>query len=140
MGKEGQKLTTQGKFSEGLVNFRSALQAIPLSAAADAQEEKNLMEMIDVCREYVTFTRLEGARKQLNPETQLARNVEMAAYLTAVKVQSKTHQCLALQLAMFTSFKIGNFITSASFAKRLLQGSWGDQGAAIIPKAKQILA
>merc|ERR1711920_167122 len=26
------------------------------------------------------------------------------------------------------------------FAKRLLQGSWGDQGAAILPKAKQILA
>jgi coatomer protein complex subunit alpha (xenin) len=137
--KEGQKLTTQGKFGEALTIFRSALQMIPLSVAADAVEEKNLTEMIDWCREYVNFTRMEVARKQL-PATEVARNIEMAAYLTCCKVQSKTHQCLALQLAMFTSFKNANYVTAASFAKRLVQGSWGDQGNAIVPKARQVLA
>merc|ERR1719188_840429 len=96
--------------------------------------------MIEVCREYVNFTRLEVTRKQLNPQTEIARNVELAAYLTACKVQSKTHQCLALQLAMFTSFKNANYVTAASFAKRLIQGSWGEQGNAIVPKARQVLA
>lgn len=138
--KEGQKLTTQGKFGEGLALFRYALQVIPLSAAADAAEEKNLMEMIEVCREYVNFTRLEVTRKQLNQQTEVARNIELAAYLTCCKVQSKTHQCLALQLAMFTSFKMQNFVTAASFAKRLIQGNWGEQGNAIIPKARQVVA
>jgi len=137
--KEGQKLTTQGKFGEALTMFRSALQAIPLSYATDAQEEKNLTEMIEWCREYVNFTRMEVARKQL-AATDVARNIEMASYLTACKVQSKTHQCLALQLAMFTSFKNQNFVTAASFAKRLVQGSWGEQGAAIVPKARQVMA
>jgi len=137
--KEGQKLTTQGKFGEALTMFRSALQAIPLSVATDAQEEKNLTEMIEWCREYVNFTRMEVARKQL-AATDVARNIEMAAYLTCCKVQSKTHQCLALQLAMFTSFKNSNFVTAASFAKRLVQGNWGEQGNAIVPKARQVLA
>jgi len=137
--KEGQKLTTQGKFGEALTMFRSALQAIPLSVANDAQEEKNLTEMIEWCREYVNFTRMETSRKQL-AATDLARNIEMASYLTCCKVQSKTHQCLALQLAMFTSFKNGNYVTAASFAKRLVQGSWGEQGNAIVPKARQVLA
>merc|ERR1719215_23176 len=137
--KEAQKLVTGGKFADALAGFQAALQAIPLSVAADATEERNLMDMIDVCREYITFTRMEVARKQL-PPTEVARNIEMAAYLTCVKVQSKVHQCLALQLAMFTSFKNQNFLTAASFARRLIQGSWGEQGAAIVPKARQVLA
>mmetsp|Transcript_36046 Transcript_36046/g.103666 ORF Transcript_36046/g.103666 Transcript_36046/m.103666 type:complete len:1217 (-) Transcript_36046:133-3783(-) len=137
--KEAQRLTTQGKFGEGLIQFRHALQVIPLSAAANSAEEKDLLEMIEVCREYVNFTRMEVARKQLDTAS-LARNVELAAYLTCCKVQSKTHQFLALQLAMFTAFKAQNFVSAASFAKRLIQGSWGEQGTAILPKARQVLA
>mmetsp|Transcript_113163 Transcript_113163/g.359656 ORF Transcript_113163/g.359656 Transcript_113163/m.359656 type:complete len:1221 (+) Transcript_113163:191-3853(+) len=137
--KEAQKLTTAGKFGEALTWFRSALQIIPLSAAADAAEEKSLLEVIEWCREYVNFARLEVARKQL-PLTDVARNVEMSSYLTCCKVQSKTHQCLALNLAMFTSYKGNNFVTAASFAKRMIQGSWGEQGNAMVPKAKQVLA
>jgi len=137
--KEGQKLTTGAKFADALGIFRSALQAIPLSAATDATDEKNLLDMIECAREYVNFTRLEVARKQLGPEA-IQRNIEMAAYLTCCKVQSKTHQFLALQLAIGVSFKAQNFVTAASFARRVVQGSWGDQGAAFVPKAKQVLA
>jgi len=137
--KEAQKLTTAGKFGDALAAFRAALQAIPLSVATDAQDEKVLTDMIECCREYINFCRVEVARKQLAP-TDVGRNVELAAYMTACKVQSKTHQCLALQLAMFTSFKAQNFVTAASFARRIVQGAWGEQGNAIVPKARQVLA
>jgi len=138
--REAQRLLTQGKFGEGLSLLQYALQVIPLSAAKDSAEEKVLVEMIEVCREYVNFTRLEVARKRLNPQTEVARNVEMAAYLTCCKVQSKFHHGLALKLAMTTSFRMQNFVTAASFARRLIQGSWGDQGATLVPQARQVLA
>merc|ERR1711972_1156494 len=133
--KEANKLTTKGNFPDALKTFRHALQVIPLSAAADSTEEKSLLEMIDVCREYVNFTRMEVTRKQLGPQD-LARNVELSAYMTCCKVQSKTHQCLALQLAMTTSYKNQNFVTAASFAKHLIQGSYGEQGARVLPTAR----
>mmetsp|Transcript_35164 Transcript_35164/g.101263 ORF Transcript_35164/g.101263 Transcript_35164/m.101263 type:complete len:1217 (+) Transcript_35164:108-3758(+) len=137
--KEAQKLLTAGKFGDGLNLFRHALQVIPLSAAKDSAEEKALLEMIEVCREYVNFTRLEMTRKQLAP-TDAARNIDLAAYMTCCKVQSKIHNCLALRLAMSESYRLQNFVTAASFAKRLVQGNWGEQGNAIIPKARQVVA
>mmetsp|Transcript_23313 Transcript_23313/g.51496 ORF Transcript_23313/g.51496 Transcript_23313/m.51496 type:complete len:1215 (-) Transcript_23313:268-3912(-) len=121
--KEGQKLTTQGKFSEGLEVFRNALLSIPLSVATDAKEEQQLLEMIDICREYTTAMRLEVTRKGLDA-SQTARVVELAAYLTCCKLQS-AHIMLTLRVAMSTAFKAQNFLTAASFAKRMVQGNFG---------------
>lgn len=138
--KESQKLFTDGKFADSLAGFRSALQSIPLSSAPDATDERNLLDMIECCREYVNFTRMEVNRRQLDPATQTARVIELAAYLTCWKLQSKTHQCLALQLAMGACFKSQNYLTCASFARRLVQGNWGEQGAQIQARARQALA
>merc|ERR1712203_825021 len=41
---------------------------------------------------------------------------------------------------MTTSFKNQNFVTAASFAKRLVQGNWGEQGANVVSKARQVVA
>jgi len=141
--KEGMQLTTRGVFDKALVRFRGALQTIPLSVAADAQEEQHLLALIDTCREYVNFMRMEVARKQLDQVTDVVRNLEMAAYLTCVRL-TPAHRYLALQLALTVSFNIGNFMTCASFAKRLIQGSWDSlpcnvRLAAPIDKAKRVL-
>jgi len=137
--KEAHRLTTQGKFNEVLTIFRSALQAIPLSVANDAREEQQLMEIIDMCREYVNLCRLEVTRKGLDP-SQLARNVELAAYLTTCKVQP-SHLFLTLQLAMGTSFKAQNYVTAASFAKRLIQGNFPnpEKNKDVLTKARQLV-
>lgn len=137
--KEAHKLTTQGKFNEVLTIFRSALQAIPLSVANDAREEQQLTEIIEMCREYVNLCRLEVTRKSLDP-TNMARNVELAAYLTCCKVQP-SHQMLTLQLAMSTSFKAQNFVTAASFAKRLIQGNFPnpEKNKEVLAKARQLV-
>ena len=62
--REALRMVTSGKFNDALNAFRSVLQAIPISVANDANEERQLTEMIDTCREYVNFARL-----QVDPET-----------------------------------------------------------------------
>lgn len=122
--KKGLRFTQDGKFNDALGVFRSVLQSIPLSVAKDAQEERQLTDMIEMCREYVTFTRLEVARKALDPAAGTGRQIELNAYMTCCKVQ-QSHLLLSLRLAMSTSFKNGNYITASSFAKRIIQGNFG---------------
>lgn len=57
-----------------------------------------------VCREYVNFTRLEVARKRLNPQTEVARNVEMAAYLTCCKASIRVRCRVCVGLAPTEAF------------------------------------
>jgi coatomer protein complex subunit alpha (xenin) len=134
--KDASRLTTSGKFSDALTGFRSALQAIPLSVAHDQSEEKTLTEMITTCTEYLNFCRLETTRKGVDP-TNVARAVELASYFTCCKV-SQPHKLLALQLAMSTAFKAQNYVSSASFAKRLIQGFNTEKNKDVIAKAKQV--
>jgi coatomer protein complex subunit alpha (xenin) len=138
--KDAHKLTSEGKFKESLGIFRSALQCIPLSVASDAKEEQQLTEMIDVCRDYTIGMSLEITRKALDP-TNVARNIELAAYFTCCKLNG-SHSFLALQGAMATAFKGQNFVTAASFAKRLLQGNFGNmqKPAESVAKAKKLMA
>merc|ERR1712232_1150886 len=103
----------------------------------DREEEQKLMEMIDMCREYISMCRIEVARKSLDPSN-AGRSVELCAYMTCCKVQP-THMQLALQLAMVTSFKAQNFVTAASFAKRLMTGNFGspEKMKDVLAKARQ---
>jgi coatomer protein complex subunit alpha (xenin) len=137
--KDAHKLTSEGKFKESLSIFRSALQCIPLSYANDQKEEEQLMDMIQVCTNYTIGMRLELARKALDP-SDVARNIELAAYFTCCKLQG-SHSFLALQGAMATAFKGQNFVTAASFAKRLLQGNFGNmtKPPESVAKAKKLL-
>jgi coatomer protein complex subunit alpha (xenin) len=137
--KEAYQKVSQGAFKESLTIFRSSLQCIPLSFANDAKDEQSLTEMIDVCREYTNAMRLELARKSLDP-TQVARNIELAAYFTCCKLNG-SHSFLALQTAMATAFKGQNFVTAASFAKRLVQGNFNNlnKPAEMVAKAKKLL-
>jgi len=137
--KDALKLTTQGKFAEALENFRCVLQSIPLSVAQDAKEEQQLTEMIEMCREYVNAMRLEVTRKALDP-TLVARSVELSAYLTCCKLQP-AHQILTLRVAMSTSYNAQNFVTAASFAKRLVQGNFGSapKPQEVVAKARKLL-
>jgi len=134
--KEGRQLVTQGKFEQALYAFRSVVQSIPLSVAKDATEEKNSLEMIDICREYINAMRLEVTRKGEDPIG--ARCLELAAYMTCCNLQPG-HKILTLRVAMTVAFKAQNFVTAASFAKRLVQGNYGASAAEVVAKARQLL-
>jgi len=138
--KEANRLTTQGRFKDALAVYRAVLQSIPLSVAADATEEQNLLGMVETCREYVGAMRLETTRQSFDAAEQSARKVELSAYLACCKLQP-VHLMLTLRVAMTTSFKAGNFVTAASFAKRLIQGNFGSvqKPADVVTQAKKVL-
>eukprot|EP01100_Stratorugosa_tubuloviscum_P014823 TRINITY_DN813_c1_g1_i1.p1 TRINITY_DN813_c1_g1~~TRINITY_DN813_c1_g1_i1.p1 ORF type:complete len:1210 (-),score=610.19 TRINITY_DN813_c1_g1_i1:110-3739(-) len=120
--KNGYKITTAGKFGEALSIFVNILQSIPLLVVESRKEVAEVKELIGICREYTIGLRMELYRKEAqtaNSENP-ARLTELAAYFTHCNMQP-IHVMLSLRAAMNAAFKIKNFITAASFSRRLLE-------------------
>eukprot|EP01102_Stenamoeba_stenopodia_P015742 TRINITY_DN5405_c0_g1_i1.p1 TRINITY_DN5405_c0_g1~~TRINITY_DN5405_c0_g1_i1.p1 ORF type:complete len:1071 (+),score=284.34 TRINITY_DN5405_c0_g1_i1:663-3875(+) len=117
--KAGYKATTGGKFSEALALFLSILHHIPLLVVDSKQEVNEVKELITICREYITGLRLELHRKEIATENQV-RLTELAAYFTHCNLQP-IHLMLSLRSAMNAAYKIKNFVSAASFARRLME-------------------
>ncbi|KAL8448978.1 hypothetical protein Emed_003330 [Eimeria media] len=124
--REAHKLVTGGKFSEALAAFRQALLTLTLAVAENQEEEQQLLEMLEICRTYITGMRLETARLALG-EADAKRNLELVAYFSCCRLQP-SHAFLVLRRAM-------------SFARRLLSGTYsGLKGAPEeLAKAKKVL-
>jgi len=73
-------------------------------------------ELLEICREYITALRLKSA----NSIAVGVRQLELSALFTHCKLQP-SHMALALNLAMTQSYKGGNFIHAAAFARRMLE-------------------
>jgi coatomer protein complex subunit alpha (xenin) len=86
------------------------------------EEVRKAQELIAICREYIVGLSMEAARKDLPKESleDQKRSCEMAAYFTHSELQP-IHQILTLRTALNLSFKLKNFRTAASFARRLLE-------------------
>ena len=82
---------------------------------------------------------LQVASKKLTPD-KVAQIIELNSYLTCCKLQPY-HQFLALKSAMGACFKAENFVTAASFAKRMAQGNFGppEKTKDDVQKARQVL-
>merc|ERR1712013_629332 len=91
------QLTTSGKFTEAVTNFRSILLSIPLLVMESKRKEHpkaTVEDQVRVC--------------------------EMAAYFTHCNLQP-VHQILTLRTALNLFFKLKNYKTAGSFARRLLE-------------------
>ncbi|KAL8441569.1 hypothetical protein Emag_007062 [Eimeria magna] len=137
--REAHKLVTGGKFAEALAAFRQSLLTLTLAVAENQEEEQQLLEMLEICRTYITGMRLETARLSLG-EADAKRNLELVAYFSCCRLQP-SHAFLVLRRAMSVAWKAQNFITAASFARRLLSGTYsGLKGAPEeLAKAKKVL-
>lgn len=116
------QLTTAGKFNEAVDRFRTLLLNVPLLIVDNKEEVRKAVELITICREYIVGLTMEAARKELPKDTidDQKRSCEMAAYFTHAELQP-IHQILTLRTALNSSFKLKNFRTAASFARRLLE-------------------
>lgn len=116
--RSGYRFFQGGKFKESQEAFASVLRDIPLVVTDNRNEASEVKEMLEICREYITALRIKTAiaENASNP----ARCTELSAYFTHCNLQP-AHLLLALRLAMATSFKHKNFITTAGFARRLLE-------------------
>ena len=116
------QLTTGGKFVESSEKFRSILLSIPLLVVEAKQDETEAVQLREVCMNYLVGLTMECARKEMPKATleDQIRICEMAAYFSHCNLQS-VHQILTLRTACNLFFKIKNFKTSGSFARRLLE-------------------
>jgi len=140
MLRDAHRMVTAGKFAEALVAFQHIIQCIPLIVAASQEEESQALELLSICRSYILGMRIECMRIQV-AQDDVARSVELAGYFTCCKMQP-FHQFLVLKLAMGVAFKANNFITTAHFARRLIQGNFSlvKGSADELSKAKKVLA
>jgi coatomer protein complex subunit alpha (xenin) len=131
--KSGYKATTLGKFGEALRLFSSILHTIPLIVVDTRREVDEVKELIVIVKEYVLGLQMVVKSKEM--EGDVVRQQELAAYFTHCNLQTP-HLRLALLNAMIVSFKAGNLITAANFARRLLETNPPEaQGK----KARQVL-
>jgi len=116
------QMTTQGKFVEAVEKFRSILLSVPLLVVDKRQDISEAQELLGICREYIVGLQMEVLRKDMPKETleEQKRSCEMAAYFTHCNLQP-VHLILTLRTALNLFFKLKNFKTAASFARRLLE-------------------
>ena len=116
--RTGYRQFQGGKFNDAKATFISVLIDIPLVVTDNRNEANEVKEMLEICREYITSIRIKSAISEniSNP----ARCTELSAYFTHCNLQP-AHLLLALRSAMGTAFKYKNFISAASFARRLLE-------------------
>jgi coatomer protein complex subunit alpha (xenin) len=132
--KLGYKVTTEGKFTEALKIFLGILHMIPLVVVDNRKEVDEVKELVGICKEYVLAIRIELKRKATTDD--IVRQQELAAYFTHCNLQS-VHLKLSLHSAMVLAYKGKNFLTAATFCRRLLELNPSQQIAA---KARQVLA
>ncbi|XP_067949452.1 coatomer subunit alpha-like isoform X2 [Watersipora subatra] len=120
--QQAYQLTTLGKFVDAIEKFRGILLTVPLLVVESRQDITEAQQLVDICREYIVGLSMEIARKEL-PKATLSdqkRLCEMAAYFTHCSLQPQ-HLILTLKTAQTLFFKLKNFKTAASFARRLLE-------------------
>lgn len=116
------QLTTNGKFAKAIEKLQGILLSVPLLVVDTKQDIAEAQQLIQICREYIIGLKMETERKSL-PRATLAeqkRICEMAAYFTHCNLQP-VHQILTLQVAVNLFYKLKNYKTAASFARRLLE-------------------
>ncbi|XP_022914728.1 coatomer subunit alpha [Onthophagus taurus] len=116
------QLTTGGKFSEAIERFQELLLQVTLLVVDNKQETAEAEQLLKICSEYILGLKMETLRKSTPKGTidEQKRQCEMAAYFTHCNLQP-VHQMLTLRTALNMFFKMKNYKTAASFAKRLLE-------------------
>lgn len=95
---------------------------ITLLTVESKQEMSEAQQLLKICTEYIVGLKMETLRKSLPKSTaeEQKRQCEMAAYFTHCNLQP-VHQILTLRTALNMFFKLKNYKTATSFAKRLLE-------------------
>ncbi|XP_049801148.1 coatomer subunit alpha [Schistocerca nitens] len=116
------QLVTLGKFTDAIQKMRSIIWRVPLLVVDTKQEVAEADQLLEICKEYITGMLMELERKEHPKETfeQQKRVCEMAAYFTHCNLQP-VHQILTLRTALNLFFRLKNYKTAASFARRLLE-------------------
>ncbi len=115
--------------------FINILHIIPVVVVDSRKEVDEVKELLGIAKDYALALRIELKRKDPALKDDPVRQAELAAYFTHCTLQP-THLKLSLQSAMSICFKLKNFGTAATFARRLLELSLSPQ---VATRARQVL-
>ncbi|GMF15276.1 unnamed protein product [Phytophthora lilii] len=118
--KHAYRSFTGAKFDDVKTHCESILHSIPFLAVDSKEEAEKVKGLLTVCREYLLACRIRAEVAAVPLESDPKRNIELSAYFTHCELQLP-HLVLTLKIAMTNAFKAGNFITAASFCRRLLE-------------------
>lgn len=116
--KRAYKAVTEGKFAEGLRLFSAILHVIPLIVVETRKEVDEVKELMTIARDYTIAMLVELKRREVKDDPH--RSAELAAYFTHCNLQ-RVHLALSLRAAMSAFFKLKNYNSCATFARRLLE-------------------
>ena len=116
---------------------RELLQQIPLCVFQNMEEEVEIRNFVELAREYLLAAKLDQAKKHGDS----TRLLECVCLMADCRLQS-AHQLLVLHSAMVATYKHGNFIDAAAFARRILGHSdiSAPKNASLETKARKVLA
>ncbi|KAI0230835.1 hypothetical protein L0F63_007459 [Massospora cicadina] len=117
--KEGYRQFKANLIDEAQQQFTKTLQLVPLLIVASQQEQEEVQQLVGICREYAIGLQMEQLRRKL-PADQTKRSLELAAYFTHCDLDPQ-HLIITMRSAMASAFSAKNFITAATFARRLLE-------------------
>eukprot|EP01090_Pellita_catalonica_P022877 TRINITY_DN906_c0_g1_i2.p1 TRINITY_DN906_c0_g1~~TRINITY_DN906_c0_g1_i2.p1 ORF type:complete len:930 (-),score=161.09 TRINITY_DN906_c0_g1_i2:177-2966(-) len=110
--------TTKGAFPEALKLFVGILHKLLLVIVDGRKANKEAMDLLSICREYITGIRMELHKKTLRGKP--LEQTTLSAYFTHCQLQP-IHRMLSLRSAMKSSYRIKNYKLASSFARRLLE-------------------
>lgn len=116
------QITTAGKFNDAVEKFRTLLLTVPLLVVDTKKDYTEAVELLRISKNYVLALQMEITRKDLPKSTieEQLRVCELSAYFTHCELQP-IHEILTLRSAVNLFFKMKNYKTAASFARRLLE-------------------
>ncbi len=114
--------------------FINILHTIPVVVVDSRREVDEVKELLGIAKDYVLALRIELKRKDPSLKDEPVRQAELAAYFTHCNLQA-THLKLSLQSAMSLCFKLKNYGTAATFARRLLELNLSPQ---VATRARQV--
>ncbi|KAJ3189293.1 hypothetical protein HDU85_002921 [Gaertneriomyces sp. JEL0708] len=117
---EAYAATTAGKFSDALMVYKSVLYSIILTVVDTVDEEAQIQQLVDTCREYLLGLKMDLTRRTLSLESDPTRVLELAAYYTHCHLQPAHLQLTLLQAASLCA-KVRNLALASLFARRLLE-------------------
>lgn len=116
------RLFTSGKLVAAAQHFKLLLHSVLFTVTANDGEANELVQLVDICREYLLGLSMEQKRRSITGQTpeDMKRALELAAYFAHCQLQTP-HMQLALRQATKQAFRTKNFSTASQFASRLLE-------------------
>jgi len=116
--KSAYRDMTKGAFPDARNHFLYIMHNLLFVVVDNKQARNEVKELLFLCKEYVVGITIELQKKKM--QGQPLKQLELAAYFTHCKLQA-IHRMLSIRSAMKAAYRLKNFLTAASLARRLLE-------------------